>query len=228
MKRPEDRLHAPRGRGPALAAPDPRPATRDIGEPLTAKGRETRQRIIEAAAHLMHVRGVSCTSLEEILEVAAAGKGQFYHYFESRAALEAAVLDYHVVCQPEAGSSGLRFATWADLENWFAAAYRLQEVTGFKGGCPLGSMASEVADRDDALRSKLDTAFALKRDHLAAGLAELLHAGVLREDASPAELAEFVIATIQGGLILARVRREGGPLRVAMDHALAHLGSFRN
>lgn len=196
-------------------------------EPQTAKGRETRDRIVEAAANLMHVRGVSDTSLEDILEVADAGKGQFYHYFENRAGLEAAVLDYHTARQPEAVSPGDVLTTWADVQAWFASAYRLYEMTDFKGGCPLGSMASEVADRDEGLREKLDAAFIVKRDHLAAGLESLKAGDILRRDADPAGLAEFVVATIQGGLMLARVRRDGAPLKTAMDHALDHIGAFR-
>lgn len=194
---------------------------------LTAKGRATRERIVEAAAHLMHVRGVTETSLEDILEIAGAGKGQFYHYFDSRRALENSVLQYHVSRQPEAVSPGDLLSTWEEVEGWFAAAYRLYEMTDFRGGCPLGAMASEVADRDDDLRVKLDAAFAVKRDHLAAGLAELRRNGVFRKEVDPASLAEFVVATIQGGLLLARVRRDGEPLRLAMDHALAHVRSFR-
>ena len=196
-------------------------------EPRTSKGRETRDRIVETAAHLMHVRGVSATSLDDVLEVAGVGKGQFYHYFEGRAALEAAVLEYQISRQPEAGSAGERFRSWSDVEAWFDSAYRLYEMTDFRGGCPLGSMASEVADRDEALRRRLDAAFAVKRDHLAHGLSGLRGAGILREDADPTGLAEFVVATIQGGLMLARVREDGTPLGTAMEHALAHLAGQR-
>ncbi|MEM7417952.1 MAG: TetR family transcriptional regulator C-terminal domain-containing protein [Gemmatimonadota bacterium] len=194
---------------------------------LTAKGQQTRDRIVEVAARLMHVQGLSETSLEDILEVAGAGKGQFYHYFADRSDLEAAVLSFHVDQQPEAVAPGQILRSWQDVEAWFDSAYRLYEMTNFEGGCPLGSMASEVADRDDGLRSQLDAAFAVKRDHLARGLAELQRTEVLQSDADVAGLAEFVIASIQGGILLARVRRDGAPLRTAMDHALARVASFR-
>lgn len=194
---------------------------------LTTKGQETRDRIVEAAAHLMHVRGLSETSLEDILEVAGAGKGQFYHYFGSRSELESAVLHFHIDRQPEAMSPDEILRSWPDVEQWFASVYRLFEMTDFKGGCPLGSMASEVADRDETLRLALDRAFAKKRDHLAEGFAELQRVGVLRTHIEPGELAEFVVATVQGGVMLARIRMDGAPLKVALDHALAHVATFR-
>ncbi len=198
-----------------------------MDESLTAKGRDARARIVEAAAHLMHLRGMSDTSLGHILELADAGKGQLYHYFENRGALETAVLEYHIARQPEAASPGNLLSTWEDLERWFEAVYRTFEMADFRGGCPLGSMAAEVADRNPDLRSKLDAAFAVKRDHLARGFDELKAAGVLRPKVNPESLAEFVVATIQGGLMLARVRQNGQPLRRTMKHALDHCRSFR-
>ena len=49
------------------------------GEPITRRGRASRERIVERAAELFAARGIAATSLDEVLAAAEAGKGQFYH-----------------------------------------------------------------------------------------------------------------------------------------------------
>jgi AcrR family transcriptional regulator len=64
------------------------------GEPRTARGRASRERIVERAAELFVERGISRTSVDEVLAAAEVGKGQFYHYFRGRDELEAAAVGY--------------------------------------------------------------------------------------------------------------------------------------
>jgi hypothetical protein len=50
--------------------------------------------------------------------------------------------------------------------------------------------------------------------------------GELVESADPKALSEFVLATIQGALLLASTEKDGKVLRHALDQALRHLRSF--
>ena len=51
---------------------------------LTARGRERRQQILDAAARLFAERGYHPTSVAEIVDSLGVGKGVFYWYFESK------------------------------------------------------------------------------------------------------------------------------------------------
>src|SRR2546429_9680652 len=64
------------------------------GEPITRRGRASRERIVERAADLFAGRGIAATSVDEVLAAAGAGKGQFYHYFRSRDELAAAAVGH--------------------------------------------------------------------------------------------------------------------------------------
>src|SRR5216684_7627522 len=64
------------------------------GRPLTRRGRETRQRIVAAAAELMFEHGVAETTLEDIRAAAGVSGSQVYHYFEDKQALVRAVIDH--------------------------------------------------------------------------------------------------------------------------------------
>jgi hypothetical protein len=48
----------------------------------------------------------------------------------------------------------------------------------------------------------------------------------LRADANPQELAVSVLASLQGGLLMAEMARDTRPLEIALDAAIAHLKSF--
>ena len=60
----------------------------------TRKGAKTRERIIETACDLIMTKGVAHTNLDEILAKSNTGKGQFYHYFESKDNLVRQVLKH--------------------------------------------------------------------------------------------------------------------------------------
>ncbi|MEJ0014438.1 MAG: TetR/AcrR family transcriptional regulator [Actinomycetota bacterium] len=61
---------------------------------LTAKGVRTRARIVEAAANIIHERGVAGTTLEEVKLAADVSGSQMYHYFPDKNELVQAVIDY--------------------------------------------------------------------------------------------------------------------------------------
>ena len=61
---------------------------------LTPKGARTRARIVEAAAALIHQRGVAATTLEDVKVAADVSGSQLYHYFPDKNELVQAVIDY--------------------------------------------------------------------------------------------------------------------------------------
>jgi hypothetical protein len=48
----------------------------------------------------------------------------------------------------------------------------------------------------------------------------------LRPEANPDDLASAMLATLQGGIVLAQARRDVGPLRSAVAAMLRHVRSF--
>src|ERR1700758_1015493 len=61
---------------------------------LTRKGRETRQRIVDAAAGLIFRQGVAQTTIEDVRAEADVSSSQLYHYFDDKPALVRAVVDH--------------------------------------------------------------------------------------------------------------------------------------
>jgi AcrR family transcriptional regulator len=191
------------------------------GEPVTRRGRASRERIVERAAELFAERGIAATSLDEVLTAAGAGKGQFYHYFRSRDELAAAAVG-HRCAQVVAGLTQAlgEVSSLAGLE---------QALVGFVGGfeqagmpgCPIGTLATEVADRNEEARLQAAAGFDAWERLLADALERMRQRGELRADAAPAALATGLLASIEGGMVLSQARKDAASLRVAVKAGLA-------
>ncbi|MDQ3411161.1 MAG: TetR/AcrR family transcriptional regulator [Chloroflexota bacterium] len=195
------------------------------GEPTTSRGRETKARIVTAAAELMYEHGVAATSVDDILAAAAVGKSQFYHYFSAKTELVAAVVR-HQLARVLHDQNRFDVATWDGIHGWLSSLVVHHEERGFTGGCPLGSIVAEIADQDARLRTVSAEAFSRWEGELAAGLRSLQATGQLHADADPEVLAEEVLASIQGGYLLAMTKREARPMQNAITAAFARLRSY--
>jgi TetR/AcrR family transcriptional regulator, transcriptional repressor for nem operon len=195
-----------------------------IESPKTARGRETRERIVTSAAELIGERGVAETSLDDVIERAGASKSQLYHYFDDREALLRAVVLHNcdgvlAAQSPHLGS----LDSWKAIRAWFDALVRLQIERDAHGGCPVGSLVGQLAEADELARLDLEASFERWEREIREGLRSMQYRGKLAREAKPDELATATLAAIQGGLLLTQTRRDPGQLAIALDAAYAHL-----
>jgi TetR/AcrR family transcriptional repressor of nem operon len=187
---------------------------------LTPKGERTRARIIDAAARLIYERGVAGTTLDDVRAAADVSGSQLYHYFADKDDLVQAVIsrqaDVIVGNQEQADlatNEGLR--AWRDM---VIAAARSGDA---RGGCPLGSLGSQLAETDPEARALVAAGFGRWSAAIAVGLRALHAAGPLPAGIDPDDLAVTLLAALQGGLLLAQVERDTRPLETAVDTILA-------
>lgn len=204
----------------------PRQKKAHASEPrkATARGAATRARIVEAAADLVYRRGASGTSLEDIMDASATSKSQVYHYFADKEGLMRAVIELQT--RRVTGGHAARLKAVDSLEGlrgWAGAVIAMNKTAGSAGGCPLGSLASELADRSESAREMLALAFGLWESHLAAALRTMRDRGELKGEARPEDLATTMIAALEGGLLLAQTTRSTRPLELALDMAIEHV-----
>ena len=191
------------------------------------KGTPTRLRIISAAADLFHKQGVGATSPDEILEASRAGKGQFYHYFGSKEGLVHEVLQSYIeAVETGTGPIAYEVGSWEDLERWFVSHIELQKKFHMTRGCPFGTVGNGVTDKDELIRQDLSHLFEIVKNKLRAFFIREKAQGRLAADAGEDRLADFCIATIQGGMLMGKVKRSPQPVEAAVREALAHLQRY--
>jgi TetR/AcrR family transcriptional repressor of nem operon len=190
---------------------------------LTARGAATRGRIVEAAADLIYAQGVERTSLDEVMAKAGVSKSQLYHYFADKDALVLEVIALQTervlaAQQPHLGALDSLRA----LRAWGQAIIRLNEQVHM-GGCPLGSLANELANDSESARKRLAAGFEIWSDCIERGLTKMRERGALAASANPHELAVALLSAVQGGLLLSKTTQTSRPLEISIDMAIAHV-----
>ena len=199
---------------------------RTTAGPPTAKGRATRDRIVDAACDLVFERGASTLNLDDVRAASGTSKSQLYHYFADKSDLVHAVvvrqservLDLH---RPVLASVD----GWAALRRWRNLVVRLVRAARCHGGCPVGSLANELAELDELSRVQLVEVFGEWQRMLVGALQRMVEQGELTADVDVEELALATMASLQGGLLLSKTNRSPRPIEVALDAAVAHIRS---
>jgi TetR/AcrR family transcriptional repressor of nem operon len=166
--------------------------------------------IVDAAARIINERGFTHTSVEDLIEATGlSGKSHFYHYFASKEALGFAVLDRQFERFTERGLAILGEPMIEPIDRltlFIDTLVALQHERGSGYGSPFGNLAGELADVHEGFRQRLDSVFEQWAKRLEALLAELRPQ--LREGVDAARLARFVIASLEGGMLMTRVSRD--------------------
>ncbi len=163
-----------------------------------------------ATQELLRRRGYAATGLGEIVARSGAPKGSLYFHFPAGKQELAIVAMEHSARQ-------LRDVIEATLEasdhvdeaigRLIDALARGLEDSGFADGCPIATVALETSNESEAMRRAAQAAFDSWLEVLAEHLRRDGYDGARAE-----QRALLVLAAIEGGLILARARRDVGPL----------------
>jgi TetR/AcrR family transcriptional regulator, transcriptional repressor for nem operon len=184
----------------------------------------SRIRMVKVASDLFHKQGMRATSPDDIIEESRTGKGQFYHYFKSKEGIVHAVLESHLEAI-KAGSGPIKYEihSWRDLEKWFHSHIDWQMSFGMTRGCPIGTVANELTEEDELIRQDVNLIIELIKYKLATFFIREKAKGHLRKDADEERLADFCIATLQGAMLVGKIRRSKRPVEMAFREALGHL-----
>ncbi|WP_415803224.1 TetR/AcrR family transcriptional regulator, partial [Cytobacillus oceanisediminis] len=195
---------------------------------LTKKGQETRSRIIVAAAELMYEQGVARTTIEDVQHKANISSSQMYHYFKEKKELVLEVISYQT---SKVIGNHRRYLSDLDsfeaLNAWRDFIVDIQIKRNCEGGCPLGSLASELVEINTEAHQEIMSSFFEWEDSIRKGLRYMLNRGELNSNADPDKLALALLAALQGGLLLTQVRRDPEPIIIALDTMIEHINSFK-
>ena len=181
------------------------------GSKRTRNLEETRRAILNAAFEEIYAYGFHASSIDAILERTDLTKGALFHQFASKLELGYAVVDEVV------GPMGL--ARWvtplAAFDDPLAGIFRLVECNigdapqaTLNLGCPLGNLIQEMSNGDAQFRRRLrrciEVWIAGLEEHVDRGRAS----GYVRRSVKPREVAEYVVATIEGVFAVAKGLRD--------------------
>ncbi|OBJ43137.1 TetR family transcriptional regulator [Mycobacterium colombiense] len=195
---------------------------------LTAKGRATRDRIVQAAAQLIVTEGLSASNMDNVRRAASVSGSQLAHYFADKAALIRAVirrqigvvLDFHR--QPTLRDLG----SFDDFERWIDLNMRYLRRIGYFGTPTYHALTAQLAKADDATRDALAAGYRQWIELLEQAIQRMQDAGLLVRDVDPRRLALVIVAAHQGGGVLTFTYQEEWPHADAIRFAVNYLRLF--
>lgn len=175
---------------------------------------DTRRRMLDSAVELFHTQGYHATGLNQLLAAGGAPKGSLYFHFpggKEQLAAEAIEISgerlrdqLKAITEHAAGPADAVGMIVDALADALAAS-------DFHRGCPLATVALDVSDESETIRSACAGGYLSWQDVVAKYLSTQ---GI--ED--PESLATIIIASIEGGLLLAKTQRDLAPLRAIGEH----------
>ena len=194
------------------------------------KGTATRDQILAAAARLIHLQGYHCTSLDDVLRESGVGKGNFYYYFRSKEELGYAIIEQVM----QGFISRTLEPTFADatadpvaqVHAFLDRVLENQRLRNCVGGCPIGNLASELSDVHEGFRQRLAGIFDQWRSTLTEALERGQTNGRVRRDVDPAIVAEFLVAALEGAILLTKVSKDIGIMERCVEQLKQHLTLF--
>ena len=193
------------------------------------KGELTRRRIIAQAAPIFNQRGFSGCSMQDVMEATGLEKGGLYRHFHSKEELAAEAFRYSL-----GRSAKLRTD---DLDQTRGAIGKLRSfiqrfvatTPTLRGGCPLMNTAIDSDDGNRRLRDLAREGFAEWRERISAIVQEGIRNGEIRKSTNPRRVANTLIATLEGALMMSRLDDAKAPLKDAqaalnamLDQIAAH------
>jgi TetR/AcrR family transcriptional repressor of nem operon len=187
------------------------------------KGDRTRERIIRQAAPLFNQRGYDGSSMQEIMAATSLEKGGIYRHFDSKQELAAEAFDY-------AWAEAVRVRRH-DLDRIENSVDRLiQYIANFverrgtvPGGCPLLNTAMDSDNGNPVLRARARKALEGWQKFLAGIIADGIRRGEIRANIDKAKLANLLIASLEGAIMISRLEQTIDALRDAQTHLVNYL-----
>ena len=193
--------------------------------------RSTKDQILDAASGLISVKGYHCTSVDDVLRDSRVGKGNFYYYFRSKEELGYAILDRVVqgfvqqTLEPSFGDPSL--SPLNRIHRFFDRLVESLRQRNCVGGCPMGNLASELSDIHEGFRHRLAEVFTLWRERVRQALWQAQAEGELSARAEPERMAHFIVAALQGAILMTKVTREIEVMEQCVAELKAHLALYK-
>jgi AcrR family transcriptional regulator len=190
-------------------------------KPLS-KGEQTRRRILERAAPVFNQRGYEGASMQDILEATGLEKGGLYRHFSGKEELAAESFRYALGVAVKTRTDNLDGIEGALSRLRYFVQRFVKTPSAIPGGCPLLNTAIDADDGNPVLRKLARQGIAEWKERLAEIVREGKRSGEIRKSVKSRHVANTLIATLEGALMISRLEGD----RQALDDAAASLEIF--
>jgi len=169
---------------------------------------DTKQKIIQAGAQIIHRKGYNHTGIQEVLKAAGVPKGSFYFYFKNKEDFGLHVIDFFnnmLLEMVEPVISNKSISPVQRLENLFDMFIEMFKTLNYTCGCPIGNLSQEMGDLSPAFSAKLTESVKLMVQMYKDVLDEAKNKGQINKGINTRETADFIVSSWHGSLIRMKI-----------------------
>ena len=179
------------------------------------KGEATRQRIITEAAPIFNQRGFDGCSMQDLMQATGLEKGGLYRHFANKEELASEAFRFAL-----AQNVKVRTEHLDEIPNSINKLKKVVQLfvdlpPAIPGGCPLMNTAIDADDGNEALRDLARKGIQDWRARLTRIIEAGIKANEIRRSTDPRRIANTLIATLEGALMISRLENSRNALRDA-------------
>ncbi len=178
---------------------------------------ETRDLLLSAGLEVLTEKGFSATGIDEILRRVSVPKGSFYHYFESKEAFGAELIEQYAsyfARKIDRYLSDQSLSPLARLRAFVTGAQAAMARHDFRRGCLIGNLGQEMGALPETFRAKLQQVFADWQSKFERCLVAAQEAGEISPHADCKQLAAFFWIGWEGAVLRAKLEHSAEPLKI--------------
>ncbi len=163
----------------------------------------------------MHARGFGGASVRDIVAAAGVPQGSFTNHFTSKEAFCLEILDLYFEGAQATIQSTLRNDSLPPLKRLRAfidAQIKYIDRIGWQNGCLVGNFSAEASEHSEVIRTRLVEIYEELRQAVAYCLKAAVKLGEVPRKTECDEFAGFLIASMQGAILLSKTERNSVPL----------------
>lgn len=169
---------------------------------------DTKQKIIQAGAQIIHRKGYNHTGIQEVLKAAGVPKGSFYFYFKNKEDFGLHVIDFFnnmLLEMVEPVINDKSVSPVQRLEKLFDLFIEMFKTLNYTCGCPIGNLSQEMGDLSPAFSAKLTESVKLMVQMYKDILDEAKDKGQINKRINTRETADFIVSSWHGSLIRMKI-----------------------
>jgi TetR/AcrR family transcriptional regulator, transcriptional repressor for nem operon len=180
---------------------------------VNSKAEKTKQHIIEQAAPIFNEKGISGTSIDDVLHAAKVAKGCLYNHFEDKAALSSEVADYLLKKITDNVSAAVGAAKSSHEKILAYLDFNKDALNpAIRGGCPIFNFAVESDDNHPVIKDKVKSVLETSQNLFA----NILKTGIKNGEYDPSlkadEFAIKLFSSVEGTIVICRVLNSNKPM----------------
>jgi len=189
-----------------------------------ARDQRNREKLIETATALFHLRGFQPTSLDEVFDRSGVCRSNFYYYFRSKEDLGLEVLGRQIEAFADRVIRGIledtRLSPRERVARLFETVISEMRNGSYRGGCPFGNLVAEMCGAHPEFRARLSAFFERWQEAVERCLAEGVGRGEFRADLDARGVAIALVGEIEGAVLLAKAHGHGAPIEAGAQAML--------